>query len=183
MLSWSGIAWRVYEKFTWRGNEEVCRNEDLYFCQSILQLNNYYLFGFSLGVGMAIRAATLGGDKVLGLMLGDYPPKYPTYDKEWAARVKENSPELREVFVDGLSADSGYEDLFPELKALSCPSMLFKGGQVGNLVPEEVVTKYKEMIPSGKVVILADSGHVIFRPDPKVLTDEMEKFIKEVEIG
>ncbi len=146
-----------------------------------LQLSQYYLFGYSMGVGIAIRAATKDKEKVQGIILGDYPPVNPPVDENWAKNVKQNQPELRDAFLNGMVNDGAFENLFPELQALTCPLMLVKGGQEDSLFPDQILPTFKEKNPTCKVIVLADSGHDIFLPKPQELVDEIMAFIKDIE--
>lgn len=57
-----------------------------------LQISECFLFGYSVGVPIAIKAATQLMPKVKGIILGDYAPIYPAFDKSWASKVKKDDP-------------------------------------------------------------------------------------------
>lgn len=144
-----------------------------------LQLNKYYLFGYSVGAGIAIRVATQDASKLMGLILGDYPPIYPSFDEKWIKMVKEIQPDLRDAFVYGLAADSEFENLFSELIAIKCPALLLKGGQTDSLFSPKLLPKFKENTPNCEVVILEESGHDIFDPKPEILANAILAFTKK----
>jgi len=142
-----------------------------------LQLAKYYIFGFSLGTSVAIRAAAQNKNKVMGLILGDYPPIYPSYGEKWVARIKASSLNVRTACIEGLAADSTFENLLPELKTLTCPYSLFKAGQEGSLIAPQLLPILKTKAPDCAIVILSDSEHMLFDPDPTILVSEIRAFI------
>jgi pimeloyl-ACP methyl ester carboxylesterase len=74
-------------------------------------IDKLYIAGHSFGASLAAGYAIIHPDKILGLILADFPPKYPRYSEKWAARIFENIKEIDKNFINGLVNDSTSEDL------------------------------------------------------------------------
>ncbi|HRI29633.1 MAG TPA: alpha/beta hydrolase [Chitinophagales bacterium] len=146
-----------------------------------LQISECFLFGYSVGVPIAIKAATQLAPRVKAVILGDYAPFYPSFDKSWAARVKEDDPLISNKLLYGLVADSKFTNLVPDLKSLDIPVLLLKAGQKNSAFPIEAIPKFKESIPKGVVDILSDRDHDIFSPSPNKLIERLNAFITHLE--
>ncbi len=146
------------------------------------KLEAFYLFGFSLGSSIGIRAASQHVGQIKGIMLGDYPPFYPAYNDEWKARVKAApSPfVINDLFIDGIVRDGVFTPLVEDLSSLNCKILIFVGGKQ-SLIPPEALEKIKIRFPEAIIEVMEECTHYIFRPDPEDLVGRMERFIAAIE--
>lgn len=152
--------------------------------QAIIQhfnLLQFYIFGISMGVAIAIQIAYNNPNKVKGLIMGDYPPFYPPLDQKWANQALKNLSDsaLSEAAINGLVADCvEYKEVMPLLIEINCKTLLICGGQPDSMFPVKFVEKISEMLPQLKVNTLAQSGHWLFEPEPEPLINLITKFVE-----
>lgn len=141
-------------------------------------LNSFYLFGHSVGASVCIRVATLQGSKAKGLVLGDFPPFFPPFDKSWADHVLKNPKvAISKTALYGLAKEGRYVDLSNDFKHIFCPILLIRGGQKDSAFPEKQVPAFKAIAPTCIVQTLPESGHDIFRPNPTQLVKTLTTFM------
>ena len=107
-------------------------------------LAEYYLMAHSLGVPYAIRfAARHPGVK--GLIIGDYPAKYPAIPKSWVERMRER-PYMagKEHMVRGIQKESQQIDLYEELAAIKIPVLVIKGTLEDVMLKDADLQRYKK---------------------------------------
>lgn len=147
-----------------------------------LNLKKCYVFGHSVGSTVGIRVAHKKNDVVCGLILGDFPPFFPPFDKSWASMViKKNKRAISEVALLGLANEGKYLDVSEDFENIFCDVLLLKGGKKDSAFPTEQISFLRKRVKKLEVEILEDSGHDIFRPTPDELIEKLEKFIIEVE--
>ncbi|MGE3801502.1 MAG: alpha/beta fold hydrolase [Candidatus Kapaibacterium sp.] len=146
-----------------------------------LNLQECIIFGHSLGSTIGIKAASQVIDRVKGFIMGDFPPFYPPYDGSWAEHVLEREGlQITSTAVHGMAADPTYTDLSEELKGLTCPLLLIRGGKEDSLFPADQAEFLKTIVPNIEVSVLPESGHDIFGPEPGALTQELIRFVTRV---
>lgn len=143
-------------------------------------ISGCFIFGFSMGGAMAIRAAANIGNHAKGLIVGDYPPIYPPLSPEWAERVLANpNNQMPQHAVNGIVAQSGAEPimLVPDLLALPCPILYLSGGKEGAMFPPDDGAYLKELLPTIQTATLPNSDHDLFNPDVLPLIQLITQFI------
>jgi pimeloyl-ACP methyl ester carboxylesterase len=138
------------------------------------------VFGYSVGTGIALELYSQHRDAIAGVVIGDYVPIYPPFSEAWAARAQEQNPHLSPTFFEATVRESELREYVPLLKTMTCPCLLVKGGKEGSLFPDEYIPLFEGSTPQGEVVVLADSDHDIFLPDPQVLADVLLRFMQKV---
>lgn len=144
------------------------------------QLQGYCILAYSMGVPYAIQfAAKSPGIK--GLILCDYPAKYPAIPKVWAERILSRGyvQKEKEHAVKGIQRDSENINLYDELTKISVPVLVIKGGTEESLLNKAEVKQYKKNLQNIKIVELAESGHELWEPD----RDKFIEVIKEYLAG
>jgi len=153
-----------------------------------LGLKGFCLMGWSLGVPHVVRYAVRHLDRVDGLILLDYPAKYPRFTKDWVDRVLADpvSRSLAPVHaVRGIQEDSEEIPLWDELRSISCP-VLVVGGSVqsskeapaGSLLREEHIDLYEESLLDVQNVVLEGAGHNVSQPDFKAFVEVLQGFLR-----
>lgn len=148
-----------------------------------LEVKSCYLFGFSIGSTVAVRTTAQRGTIVKGLIMGDYPPFFPSFDVLWAERVRENEDrDISEVAIDGLANEGEYTKAAGDFEQITCPVLLVKGGKEGSLFPNEAIPHIKKVVKSPlSIEVLEESDHYIFEPNPMVLVEKIRNFIASLE--
>jgi pimeloyl-ACP methyl ester carboxylesterase len=137
-----------------------------------LDLRRFALYGFSRGVTLAIGAAAHCGERVAGLIVGDYPAHYKAYSPAWvekflaaSTRGVPVSEKLMRHVVLGIQRESDDVSLWDLLPRITCPVLILRGGAKGSLLPVEAVQMYMERLPDARVIRFEDSGHALWEPD------------------
>jgi len=139
-------------------------------------LEKFFICGHSFGASIASSYSVKYPYKVLGLILGDYPPVYPAYSEEWAKRVKENNPEVNEHLLNGLLHESKRENFAEQLAGCSFRVLVLKGEGDGSLLPLERITQMIEPMPNASLKLIPDAGHEIFIENPEAVFGEVKGF-------
>ncbi len=138
-------------------------------------LNGYFLFGYSVGTGIAIRAAFQNKDKVLGLFLGDFPPFYPPLDKSWGSQViRGNKLQITKTAVDGLVKDAKYIDLSDDINSLECFIVALKATDENAAIRTNDVEGLQRKCPNVQIIELEDTGHDMFLDNPELVSEVVQ---------
>ena len=152
-----------------------------------LCLKGFCLMGWSLGVPHVLRYALRHLDKIVGLILLDYPARYPRFTSDWVDRVLADpvSRTLAPVHaVRGIQKDSMEIWLWNDLKCIDCP-VLVVGGSVaasgeapaGSLLKPEHIELYEESLRDVQIVVLEGAGHNVSQPDFKAFVEVLKGFL------
>src|SRR5260370_16227266 len=119
--------------------------------------------GWSIGVTYSIAYAAQHPELVSGLILLDYPARYPKFSTGWAERwssepsVKGNPDRMRGM--RGLERESIETLLWDRLDAITIPILLIAFRAEEALVKQEHVEKYSEHCRNLDVLSFPDYGH------------------------
>lgn len=129
-------------------------------------LTRLCLMAFSTGVAYALGYAVRHPERLAGLVVLDYPARYPKVKPDWAERVLEH-PEWgwQPHVVWGLQQESAEVLLWQDLQRLRCPALILRGGQPGSLLRPEEAELYQAHLPGAQVVVFPDAGHEVWEPD------------------
>ena len=148
---------------------------------SHLTLDRICVMGFSLGVTYSIAYAAQHPELVSGLVLLDYPARYPKFSAGWAERwssepsIKDNLDRMRGM--RGLERESTEILLWDRLDAIKIQMLLIGGGAEGALLIPEHVEKYRQHCRNLEVAIFPDSGHMVWQPDYDRFVNRVNKFL------
>jgi pimeloyl-ACP methyl ester carboxylesterase len=122
---------------------------------------------FSVGVAFALGYACAYPERVRGLVIIDYPARYPQFTHEWAERAvaRGSTHHVEERVVRALGRESEEIPLWGGLGALACPTLILRGGQPDSLLTAEQAQMYRRCLPSAEMVLFADAGHALWVPD------------------
>jgi pimeloyl-ACP methyl ester carboxylesterase len=150
-----------------------------------LALDRICVMGWSLGVTYSIGYAAQHPELVSGLVLLDYPARYPKFSAGWAERwssepsIKDNPDRMRGM--RGLERDSSEILLWDKLDAIKSPILLIGGGAEGALLKQEHVEKYGHHCQNIKVAIFPDSGHMVWQPNYDRFIGRVNKFLDQID--
>lgn len=145
-------------------------------------LNNFCLMAYSTSVAYAIGYASGHPELVAGLIIGDYPARYPAIPSEWIDRTLSFFPKRAEPpVIRALQLESTEVPLWDSLSRIKCPALILRGGQQGSRLTEEDAKKYQERLSEAKVVAL-NCGHDLWK-DYDCYVNEIRAFLDEIDSG
>lgn len=129
-------------------------------------LRSFCLMAWSIGVPYSIGYASRDPELVSGLILLDYPARYPAFSLEWVDRTMARlSGTVSTHVITGLQHDSSEVLLWDRLQDIRCPVLVIGGGQADSLLKPEHVEKYRHYLPRAEIAVFKDSGHDVSQPD------------------
>ncbi|MEJ2287635.1 MAG: alpha/beta hydrolase [Deinococcales bacterium] len=140
------------------------------------------MMAFSLGVPVALGYAVRHPDEVRGLVLLDYPARYPGREDAWLERALPFAQErgIPERVVRAIHRDSERVALWSEVGALRCPVLLVVGGQSPSVSAQDL-ERYRRTLPDLRVETFEDAGHEVFRPDYERFMRLIEGFLEGID--
>jgi pimeloyl-ACP methyl ester carboxylesterase len=151
-----------------------------------LAFDRICVMGWSVGVTYSIAYAAQHPELVSGLVLLDYPARYPKFSAGWAERwsseetsVKDNPDRIRGL--RGLERESTEILLWDRLDAIRSPILLIGGGAEGALLKQEHIEKYRQHCRNLEVAIYPDSGHMVWQPDYDRFISRINTFLDNID--
>jgi len=140
------------------------------------------VMAFSLGVPVALGYAARHPDDVRGLILLDYPARYPAHDGAWLERALPFARDrgIPERVVRAIYRDSSPVELWGEVGALRCPVLLVVGGKSPSVSADDL-ERYRDTLPNLRIEVFEDAGHEVFRPDYERFMRLVEGFLVELD--
>lgn len=142
------------------------------------KVNRFCLMAYSMGVPYAIKfASTSPGIK--GLIICDYPAKYPSIPKSWSERVLSRSfiSKERKHVVEGIQQESKSIELYRDLNRIQVPVLVIKGGTQESLLSEVETEKLKSNLPDVVIKELNESGHELWEPSKERFIQLINEFL------
>jgi pimeloyl-ACP methyl ester carboxylesterase len=124
------------------------------------ELDDFVVYGHSLGVPIAIAYVLQHRDEVRGLVLGDYPAVWPRLSEEWLARAlavfdgswsREGLTQMQHE-----SVETSYWD---DLRTLKMPVLAVTGTAGGVRVSAEDAERYRSTCGAGSLVVIDGADH------------------------
>ena len=146
------------------------------------QVRNYCLMAYSMGVPYAIKFASTNPN-LKGLIICDYPAKYPLIPETWAEGVISNGliDKEKKYVVEGIQNESSQIDLQNELSLINVPVLIIKGGAEGSLLKDVEVKKYKDKLSNVTITNISNSGHNLFEPDIREFLKIVQQFLRKLD--
>lgn len=146
------------------------------------KVKGFCLMAYSMGVPYAIKYASKSSD-IKGLIICDYPAKYPSIPESWSERVLRSSyinKEMKHV-VEGIQKDSKMVYLYSELNRIKVPVLIIKGGTEDSLLSEIETEKYKRDLPDVTVKELSEAGHELWEPNKEKFYQLIKDFLARLD--
>jgi len=138
-------------------------------------LDVFCMMAYSLGVAFMIGYAYRHPQRLAGLIVADYPARYPVFSPEWVERaLTEPQARVKPHTIHALRYESSEVSLWKDLSQIPCPVLIMSGGQPDALLTAETCAKYERHLSNAEVVVFNDSGHMLWMPD-------YERFIKTIQ--
>ncbi len=140
------------------------------------------LVGFSIATAYVLAYALRHPTTAHGLVLVDYPPRYPAFPPEFADRVLANSPPdlFPPKVIRGIQADSRSTDFAEELPQVRCPVLVVRAGRGSRLTDAHLQT-YQSKLPAARVATLPDAPHDARQPTIEPLVGTIREFLAGLE--
>ncbi len=142
------------------------------------KLDEFYLMGHSNGAGIASCYTLKYPGKVKGLILADYAPGYPKLTNEWAARVRENVPDINDNLLNGLVNDSVKQYFLDALAEIDVKVLLLKAGGEDSLLQAELAEKIRSKLKNCELKEIHDCSHEMFADKPEEVLTLVEEFMR-----
>lgn len=146
------------------------------------EVKEYCLMAYSMGVPYAIKHAS-NSPYIKGIIICDYPAKYPSIPESWTERVLSRSyikKEMKHV-VEGIQKASVNIELYNELKLIGVPVLIIKGGTKDSLLSDIETEKYKINLQNVTVVELGKSGHELWEPNREEFLHIIKDFLYKLD--
>jgi pimeloyl-ACP methyl ester carboxylesterase len=126
------------------------------------------VFAHSLGVPIAISFAAQHGDRVAGLVLGDFGPRYPSLSEDWIRRVEERfahdaadmgSAKFSIEAMRQMQRDSRAIALDEAVAVIGCPILVLTGDQPDALLTADDRARFERSGADVRIVTIAGAGH------------------------
>ncbi|MBO1001330.1 alpha/beta fold hydrolase [Pseudogracilibacillus auburnensis] len=150
--------------------------------QSVVEKSNvkdYCMMAYSMGVPYALSFVVRNSEQIKGLIICDYPAKYPSIPQTWVDGIisKGILGTERSHVIQEIQRDSVETYLWKELSSLLCPVLILKGGTEHALLQMEDVEQYKHHLKNVSVVEFSDSGHELWVPDYDRFIHTIKEFL------
>ncbi|MDP9355522.1 MAG: alpha/beta hydrolase [Chloroflexota bacterium] len=145
-------------------------------------LGHCCLMAYSMSVPYAIAYAARHPRRLSGLIIIDYPARYPAIPPEWADQVIGASPEgPRPQAVRGVQRESGEVLLWDRLSEIGCPTLVLRGGKPGSLLTAEATDMYRRLLDDVRIVVFEESGHELWVPDYGRFMRTIADFLRSID--
>jgi pimeloyl-ACP methyl ester carboxylesterase len=158
----------------------AARTSDIATVVEHLDLEKYFLYGFSRGVSLVVAHSLKSPQRVLGLILHDCEPTYPKISEKWRDMlIAANRPHIPAKTVEAYCKDSELVDLNSRLNELPCPTLILRGEKEGSLLPEAKAKEMKEFLQNSEIMSLPNSAHELADLDHALFVRSLEQFMIE----
>lgn len=130
------------------------------------RLEDFCLVGYSMGAAYAIGYVVLNPTRAVGLILGDYPARYPQISEGWVeANRQQYGARVPPHVIQAIQRESALIELWDDLPQIERPVLLLRGDQPGALLSAEDADRYIQLLPQAMAVVFPGSGHALWEPD------------------
>lgn len=144
------------------------------------------VMGFSMSVPLVLSYAVRRPEAVKGVIVLDYPARYPAIPDDWPQHVLSNTPDIAPLHVlQAIQRDSREVLLWDDLRVLRCPVLIVRGQQPGALLDDESTEKYVQQLGEDRVrtVVFEQSGHELWEPEYDRFIATIQGFVAAVDHG
>jgi pimeloyl-ACP methyl ester carboxylesterase len=145
-------------------------------------LEDFVVYGHSLGVPIAIAYVLRHRESVRGLVLGDYPARWPRLSEEWLARALGafDGTWSREA-VTQLQRESVETPYWNDLAGLKVPVLAITGTD-GVLLKPDDAERYREICGAGSLVTIDGADHSLsVNGDPAPFFAAIRGFLADID--
>jgi pimeloyl-ACP methyl ester carboxylesterase len=142
-------------------------------------LSGFCLYAFSMGVPSALGFAIRHPEQVKGLIIGDYPARYPALPTSWVDKFR--SAPVNQQVVRAIQRESREIPLWDELHRITCPVLIMRGSQEGAILTMRETEEYVKRLRDVTVTVFEGSGHVLWEPDRTAYAAVIKQFLEKID--
>lgn len=149
------------------------------------ELNRFHLYGNSRGVSYALGYAQDNQERLLSLVVQDYPAEHKQMTTEWAEDYIDNyliptgrNKLIRQQAVKGIQRESTAVQLG---KKLDLPILVIRGLLEGSLVSDTDLLNYQNYFRNLMVCEFAQSSHNIHMTEKDELYNTIKRYLDGIE--
>ena len=136
---------------------------------------------FSLGVPVMLRYATQNPQQTRGLILLDYPARYPQLPEAWARNALNAGGGTPQHVIRALQREAEKTSLWHRLEGIPLPTLIVRGGSEGSLLTGNDARRYLSALPNAREVVLENAGHEVYKPDYQKFLETIHEFLAELD--
>lgn len=142
-------------------------------------VKEYCLLAYSMGVPYAIDFAA-ENPHLKGMIVCDYPAKYPSIPEQWVNRVRASGFIPQENFhvPNAIQQESVSLSLEEQLAKIDIPVLVIRGEKEGSLLKESDVEFYQKHLKDVRIMTVNDAGHELWEPDKENFIRLIAGFLK-----
>jgi pimeloyl-ACP methyl ester carboxylesterase len=147
-------------------------------------LRRFCLMGYSMAAPMAIEYAARHPDRAVGLIVGDYPARYPRLPDDWPQRARAAfGGRVTDHVLEAMQQDSAEVDLWPRLADIPCPVLVLYGSQPGALLHASDVARYRASLSRPQIVEFPDSDHQLWQPNYDTFMETIQAYLAQLDLA
>ena len=158
------------------------RARDLDTVLTHLALPSACVMAFSLGVPVALQYAARHPDRIAGLILLDYPARYPDLSDRWVDRSLPFARQhgIPEHVIHRIAEEARATELWNDLPGIRTPVLIVKGGDSTSISPPDL-DRYRTSLPQARIEVLEDAGHEVYRSDYERFMRLIDGFLRTLD--
>lgn len=130
------------------------------------QIEDFCLMGYSMGAAYALGYAILHPTRMVGMIIGDYPARFPKIEPSWIDQThKRLGDRAKRHVLEGIQRDSAEIELWDDLATIERPVLVIRGDQLDSLLHMADAQRYIESLPEAMTLVFPGSGHELWKPD------------------
>lgn len=145
--------------------------------------DHFCLMAYSMAVPIALGFAADHPDRLAGVVILDYPARYPAPAPRWVEETRADFPDHPAHVIERLHQEGEEVLLWDRLGEITCPVLVIYGGKPEAALRSEDADRYRELLPQARVVEFEDADHHIWRPDYERFMGEIEAFLSKLDAG
>ncbi|MFO7538753.1 MAG: alpha/beta hydrolase [Chloroflexota bacterium] len=147
-------------------------------------LRRFCLMGYSMAAPMVIEYTARHPDRAVGLIIGDYPARYPRLPDDWPQRAQMAfGGRVADHVPAAMQQDSAEVDLWPRLADIACPVLVLYGSQPGALLRAADVARYRASLARPQIVEFPDSDHQLWQPDYDKFIETIQAYLAQLDLA
>jgi pimeloyl-ACP methyl ester carboxylesterase len=83
--------------------------------------------------------------------------------------------------IHALQQESSEALLWEDLSKFECPALIVRGGQPDSLLTAEESEMYQRYLRYAEIVVLEESGHTLWEPNPDQLLGTLQTFLSQID--